>query len=72
MRDLFIDIARVDSEVLDLWPKISRLAKEIFVVDEVQRPARLAAVVSIDACLERVTDLKQLPIVLPEFPRQNS
>jgi len=49
LRDLLIDIARRDSEVLDLWQEIPRFTKEIFVVGEVYGPARMAPVISIDA-----------------------
>jgi hypothetical protein len=72
MGDLFIHVPSANGEVVDLRQKITDLAQKTFVVGKVQRLADTAGVISVDARLETITNVEQLPIALSEIVYQIS
>jgi hypothetical protein len=66
MRDLIIHITGANSEIVGLRPKITYLTKKAFVLRNVQRLPDPTGVISVDARLQRITNLEQLPIAGPE------
>jgi hypothetical protein len=70
MGDLFIHVPGANGEVVDLRQKITDLAQKTFVVGKVQRLADPAGVISVDARLETITNVEQLPIAPSEIVYQ--
>jgi hypothetical protein len=65
--DLIIHIAGANGEVADLRQKITYLAEKTFVLRNLQRLGGPVTMIHVDARLERITNLEQLPITLPEI-----
>jgi hypothetical protein len=69
--DLVVHGARADREILRLVAEIPDLAQEGFVGTGIDRPTGAAAVIGIDASLQRVALLQELPVARSHVPHQS-